>query len=80
MITLSWPPFLYRRFSSDGYGRPLGRAILWSFGVYLLAKIIADLMFRFPHGDLFAWILLLAPLPFNAFFLVKGLVYGSHKN
>jgi hypothetical protein len=80
MIFLSWPPFLYRRFSRDGYGRPLGRALLWSFGVYLLAGIIADLTFQLPHGGLYPFLLLVAPLPFNAIFLLRGLVHAKQKN
>ncbi len=80
MIFLGWPPFLYRRFSRDGFGRPLGRAILWSFGVYLLAGLTAELTFRYPHGGLYPFLLLVAPLPFNAFSFVKGLLCASPKN
>jgi hypothetical protein len=77
---LSWPPFFYRRFSRDGYGRPLGRAILWSFGVYVLVGLLADLTFRLPLGNLYAFLLLAAPLPFNAFMFFRGLLYATHKN
>jgi hypothetical protein len=80
MIFLSWPPFLYRRFSRDGYGRPFGRAVLWSFGVYLLAGIIAELTWLYPRGGLYPLLLLVAPLPFNAFCLLQGLLHASPKN
>lgn len=89
VIFLGWPPFLYRRFSRDGYGRPLGRAILCSICVYFLTVFITDLMVAYrtgPGGGAGAsaffrgvpgwlWLLLLvAPLPFNLFALIRGLV------
>lgn len=77
MVFLSWPPFLYRRFAQDGAGRPLGRAILWSFGVYVLAGLFAELTFRWHHGGLYPFLLLIAPLPVNAFWLVKRLLWGN---
>ena len=80
MIFLGWPPLLYRRFSRDGYGRPLGRTILWSFGVYLLAGIMAELTWRFPRGGLYPFLLLVAPLPFNAVVVMRDLLYARHKN
>jgi len=80
IVLLGWPPFFYRRFARDGYDRPLGRAILWSFGVYVLASLLADLTFRLPRGNLYTFLLLLTPLPFNAFIFFRGLVYAKHKN
>jgi hypothetical protein len=80
MIFLSWPPMFYRWFSRDGYDRPLGRTILWSFGVYFLSSIIAELTFQLPHGGLYPFLLLVAPLPFNVFFFLRGLVHAKQKN
>ena len=80
IIFLSWPPFLYRRFSLDGYGRPLGRAILWSFAAYVVAVLLAELTLRWPHGGLYPFLLLVAPLPINAFLFLKGFVHARPKN
>ena len=80
VLLLSWPPFLHRRFSRDGLGRPLGRAILWSFGVYLLVGLMADLTFRLPHGEIVPLVLLGAPLPVNALHLFAKFVHAKAKN
>ena len=80
MIFVSWPPFFYRRFSRDGYDRPVGRAVLCSFGVYLVAGVVAELTFRLPRGGVYAFLLLAAPLPFNAFHFLRGAMYARHKN
>lgn len=79
IVLLSWPPFFYRRFARDGYGRPLGRAILWSFGLYVLGGLLADLTCRLPLGGLYS-LVLAAPLPFNAFVFFRGLVYGKRQS
>ena len=81
-IFLGWPPFLYRRFSHDGRGRPLGRAIFWSacffFGSIGLADLAASCRARGPEpvAALLGWfslLLVLAPLPFNLFAWARGL-------
>jgi hypothetical protein len=73
LIFLGWPPLFYRRFSRDGHGRPLGRAILWSACLYFLSVLIADLTFHYPVGWLYPLLLLGAPVPFNLFALLRGL-------
>ncbi len=86
VILLGWPPFLYRRFSRDGYGRPLGRAILWSACLYFLTVLFADLAATSRAGasgagaflrDVVGWLVLLllvAPLPLNLLALIRGVV------
>ena len=73
LILFGWPPFLHRRFSRDGYGRPLGRAILWAACVYFLSILIADITFRHPIARLCPLLLLGAPLPLNLFAWIRGL-------
>lgn len=80
IVLLSWPPFFYRRLARDGYGRPLGGAILWSFWLCVLGGLLADLTCRLPLGGLYASLVLAAPLPFNAFVFFRGLVYGKRQS
>jgi hypothetical protein len=73
LILFGWPPFLYRRFSRDGYGHPLGRAILWSACAYFLSVLMADVTFRHPIGRFCPLLLLGAPLPLNLFAWIRRL-------
>lgn len=72
VILLGWPPFLYRRFSRDEYGRPFGRAILRSACAYFLSVLVADITFRYPVGWLYPVLFLGAPLPLNLFAWLRG--------
>ena len=67
LVLLGWVPLLYRRFSHDEFGRPLGRALLAGVVFWWLAQLAADLTFRYPHGWLYPLLLLVPPVGVNLF-------------
>jgi len=71
LALLGWVPMLYRRFSHDDLGRPIGRALLAGLVISGLAQLVADVSFRYPLGWLLPLLLLLPPIFVNMIVVLK---------
>ena len=75
VILSGWFPFFYRRFTRDRKGRVVGRALLWSFSLIILAFFVAMATERLPLPGIYPLAVLVLPLPLNIIALIR---YARH--